>query len=134
MVVFIIIGKTEPIYELEIGKALTESGDDLSYLHQFILYSSLDMVNSSMWTNNSTFLKVVDKFNYLYVSSYVSQGGKIFLILHNGKGEDAIRAFFVETHELYVRYLMNPFASSDTPIISPHFNATVRALAKRLLL
>ncbi len=77
---------------------------------------------------------MVDKFNYLYVSSYVSQGGKIFLILHNGKSEDAIRAFFVETHELYVRYLMNPFASSDTPIISPHFNATVRALAKRLLL
>ncbi len=77
---------------------------------------------------------MVDKFNYLYVSSYVSQGGKIFLILHNGKSEDAIRAFFVETHELYVRYLMNPFAGVDTPIISPHFNATVRALAKRLLL
>jgi hypothetical protein len=54
MVVFIIIGKTDPLYELEIGKPLTESGDDLSYLHQFILFSSLDMVNSTMWTNNST--------------------------------------------------------------------------------
>jgi hypothetical protein len=79
------------------------------------------------------FLKVVDKFNYLMVSSYVSQGGKIFLLLHNGKSEDAIRAFFVEIHELFVRYLMNPFSSSDAPIISPHFNASVRSMAKRIL-
>lgn len=64
----------------------------------------------------------------------MSQGGKIFLLLHNGKSEDAVRAFFVETHELYVRYLMNPFALADSPIISPHFNASVRNLAKKILL
>jgi hypothetical protein len=54
MVVFLIVGKNEPLFELEVGKAMTESGDDLAYLHQFILYSSLDMVNSTMWTNNAT--------------------------------------------------------------------------------
>jgi hypothetical protein len=89
---------------------------------------------SNHFSNHFRFLKVVDKFNYLYVSSYVSQGGKIFLILHNGKSEDAVRAFFVETHELYVRYLMNPFTQADAPIISPHFNANVRNLAKKMLL
>jgi hypothetical protein len=54
MVVFMIVSKTDPIYELEIGKAVTETGDDLGYLHQFILYSSLDMAGSAMWTNNAT--------------------------------------------------------------------------------
>jgi hypothetical protein len=78
---------------------------------------------------------VVDRFNYLNVSCYVSQGGKLFLVLHNtGKSEDAIRAFFVEAHELYVKYLMNPFVDSDAVIVSPHFNAQLRNLAKKFLL
>ena len=79
------------------------------------------------------FLRVVDKFNYLFVSAYASQGGKIFLLLHPGKSEDAVRTFFVEAHELYVKYLMNPFASADDPIVSPHFNAHMRNLAKKYL-
>ena len=79
------------------------------------------------------FLRVVDKFNFLLISAYVTQGGKIFLLLHNGKSEDNVRAFFVESHELYVKYLMNPFANADSPIVSPHFNAQIKNLAKRLL-
>lgn len=54
MVVFMIIGKTEPLFEIEFGKAVGDVADELAYLHQFILYSSLDMTNSAMWTNNST--------------------------------------------------------------------------------
>ena len=54
MVVFMIVGKTEPQYELEFGKAVGDVTDELAYLHQFILYSSLDMINSAMWTNNAT--------------------------------------------------------------------------------
>ena len=57
----------------------------------------------------------------------------MFLLLHNGKSEDAIRQFFAETHELYVKYLMNPFSQPDAPIISPYFDSQVRLLAKRLL-
>jgi trafficking protein particle complex subunit 2 len=77
---------------------------------------------------------VVDKFNYLSVSGYVTQGGKIFLLLHNAKSEDSVRAFFVETHELYVKYLMNPFVAPDESITSPQFNAQVRNIAKKMLL
>ena len=87
------------------------------------------------------FLKVVDKFNFQLVSAYVTQGGKTFLLLHNGKSEDAVRAFFTEVHELYVKFLMNPFynydASNevvDAPIISPYFDSQVRTFAKKLLL
>ena len=60
-------------------------------------------------------------------------GGKYLILLHNGKNEDAVRAFFTETHELYVKYMMNPFALPDAPIVSPQFSAQVRHLAKRLV-
>ena len=79
------------------------------------------------------FLKVIDKFNYLSVSSYVTFGGKIFLLLHNGKSEDNVRAFFVETHEVFVKYMMNPFVNVDGPVMSPQFNTQIRNLAKRIL-
>lgn len=54
MVVFMIVDKNEPIFEVEVAKAAGDVADELAYLHQFILYSSLDMINSAMWTNNAT--------------------------------------------------------------------------------
>lgn len=133
---FMIVGKNEPLYELDIGSTarVTGENENIRYLHQFTMFSSLDMINSTMWTNNATFLRVIDKFNFLLVSAFVTHGGKVLLLLHNGKSEDAIRQFFTETHELFVKYLMNPFSLPDAPIISPYFDSQVRLLAKRLLI
>lgn len=127
MVVFMIVGKSEPLYEADIGAA----SDDLSYLHQFILHSSLDMLSTVVWSNSSTYLKNIDRFNSLQVSAYITPGGMTFLLLHNGKNEDIIKAFFTDMNEVYVKYLMNPFAIYDSPIISPQFDIQVRNIAKR---
>lgn len=54
MTVFMIIDKNQPLYEIELGKSTGDVSDELAYFHQFILYSSLDMINSAMWTNNAT--------------------------------------------------------------------------------
>lgn len=55
MVVFMIVGKTEPLYELEHGRQQGEGLDDVAYLHEFILYSSLDMINNAaLWSNSAT--------------------------------------------------------------------------------
>ena len=51
MVVFMIVGKNEPLFEIELGST---GRDDLAYLHQFILHSSLDMIDNTMWVNGST--------------------------------------------------------------------------------
>jgi hypothetical protein len=51
MVVFVLVGKSDPLYEVELGGSGKE---DLAYLSQFILHSSLDMVDGLMWTNSST--------------------------------------------------------------------------------
>ena len=32
-----------------------------------------------------------------------------FLLLHDGKSEDTVRAFFRDVYELYLRVMMNPF-------------------------
>ena len=69
----------------------------------------------------------------------MTQGGKTFLLLHNGKSEDAVRTFFTDVHELYVKFLMNPFYNAgndvvDAPIISPYFDSQVHAVAKKLLM
>jgi hypothetical protein len=56
MVVFMIVGKSEPLYEAELGST---GKDDLTYLHQFILHSSLDMIDNSMWINNATYVSIL---------------------------------------------------------------------------
>ena len=75
---------------------------------------------------------MVDKFNFLLVSAYATIGGKVFLMLHNGKSEDGVRAFFTEVHELYVKHMINPFAIAESQIVSPQFDNQIRNLAKRI--
>lgn len=135
---FMIIGcskAAEPLYEAEIGNSASTSSteSELAYLHQFILHSSLDMIQSAMWSNSATFLRTVDRFNSLLVSAYATPGGAILLLLHQGKAEDAVRQFFTEAHEMYTKYMLNPFASFDMPITSPQFDALIRQSAKKLL-
>ena len=56
-----------------------------------------------------------------------------FLLLHDSKVEDAIRQFFTDVHEVYVKTLMNPFYEVDMRITSVVFDAKVRAAAKKYL-
>lgn len=178
MSVFMIIGRSDPIFEAEFsspaassssGKSVQDpithfpsntflvittdssSQNSSSYLSQFIIHSSLDMIDSAIWTNryyqlllspftsltlhlnSSTFLRVVDRFNTSLVSAYLTPGGAILVLLHDGKQEDNIKVFFTEVHELYARHIMNPFATVDGPIISTYFDGKVRALARKIL-
>mmetsp|Transcript_50726 Transcript_50726/g.51600 ORF Transcript_50726/g.51600 Transcript_50726/m.51600 type:complete len:82 (-) Transcript_50726:483-728(-) len=79
------------------------------------------------------YLKVVDKVNQQYVSTFLTAGNIKFLLLHAGKSEDSINNFFQEVHELYVRLFMNPFYRYDTPITSKEFDKRVRTVARRYL-
>jgi hypothetical protein len=63
--------------------------------------------------------------------THICTGGLYLLLLHEGRSEDAVRGFFTETHELYVKHMLNPFAVYDAPISSPLFDARVRASARK---
>ncbi|CAM9169691.1 unnamed protein product, partial [Sphacelaria rigidula] len=85
----------------------------------------------------SRYLRVVDKFNEQNVSAFLSAGGAKLMLLHDGRPDEAIRNFFNEVHEHYVKarmyLLMNPFYAYDSPIISPAFDQRVKALARKFL-
>ena len=75
----------------------------------------------------------MDRFRELTVSAFVTPGNMRFMLLHDGKTEDSVRNFFEEVHEVYLRVILNPFYTPNTPIESQVFDARVRALAKRYL-
>ena len=57
------------------------------------------------------FLRVVDRFNSLLVSAFITPGGTVMLLLHNGRApEESVRSFFTEASELFAKHIMNPFA------------------------
>ncbi len=47
--------------------------------------------------------QAVDRFNNLLVTAFVTPGNARFLLLHDGRNDDNVRAFFGEVYELYVR-------------------------------
>lgn len=100
---------------------------------QMIANASLDVVEEMQVNSSAMYLKSIDKFNEWTVSAFVTAGNMRFILLHEGKNEEGIRAFFVEVWELYVKTAMNPFHRSDRAIRSPVFDARVRASAKKYL-
>ena len=125
-VLFVIVGKNEPLYEAEIdtstGIHLSSSGDLSTRQNYFVLHSALDLVEKSAWTTDSMYLRVVDKVNHQQV-----------MLLHSGKGEEVVKNFFNEVYQYYVKLSMNPFYKFDTPISSKAFDARVRAAARAYL-
>jgi len=129
---FVIVSRDDsPIYESEVGTAPKK--DEAAHLHQFILHASLDIVQDVVWNTNNMFLKLVDKFNDLLVSVYVTAGHTRLMLLHDSRNEDGIKNFFQEVHELYIKMLLNPLYVPGSRITSPFFDTRVRALARKYL-
>eukprot|EP00698_Gefionella_okellyi_P005978 TRINITY_DN1541_c0_g1_i1.p2 TRINITY_DN1541_c0_g1~~TRINITY_DN1541_c0_g1_i1.p2 ORF type:complete len:136 (+),score=24.14 TRINITY_DN1541_c0_g1_i1:49-456(+) len=125
---FIIVGKQDnPLYELDFG----QKRDSSSHLSQFVIHAALDLVDEAVWNTTQPYLKVVDKFNDMVVSAYMTAGFIKFMLLHEGRAEEAIRGFFQDVCELYVKVQMNPFYETNQRITSPMFDQRVRALVKK---
>lgn len=65
----------------------------------------------------SRFLKVVDKFNDLLVSVYVTAGHTRLMLLHDSRNEDGIKNFFQEVHELYIKVIAYIFTTRNPPFL-----------------
>ena len=130
---FVIVGK-EPLYTAD----LRPQTHDSAHLNQFVIHSSLDIVDEIMWKNNTNCaLKVVDQFNDQFVSAFVTPTGMKFMLLHDNikdsRNEDGIRLFFQEVHELFIKIMLNPFYKYNTPITSTTFDTRIKSIAKRIL-
>mmetsp|Transcript_820 Transcript_820/g.1867 ORF Transcript_820/g.1867 Transcript_820/m.1867 type:complete len:137 (-) Transcript_820:12-422(-) len=128
---FMIVGQQDqPIYEVDLTGPKEQQAQ---YLHQFVLHASLDAIDDAMWTTKEPFLKTVDRFNNLIVTAFVSPGSARFLLLHDGRNEDSVKAFFGEVYELYVRIVINPFHGPTSKITNKEFDRKVKQLAKKVL-
>mmetsp|Transcript_54355 Transcript_54355/g.80619 ORF Transcript_54355/g.80619 Transcript_54355/m.80619 type:complete len:141 (+) Transcript_54355:74-496(+) len=135
VLLFVIVGKNEPLYEAEFNKlpGSAATSDSVTRQNYFVLHSALDLVDKAAWTTNNMYLKVVDKVNQQQVSTFLTAGNIKFMLLHGGRSEDSIKNFFTDVYELYVKLSMNPFYQYDTPITSKTFDNRVRAIARRYL-
>ncbi|EGG17789.1 RNA polymerase II subunit 5-mediating protein [Cavenderia fasciculata] len=120
-----------PLYELEFPSSSQKVVKDQSYMQQYILHSSLDIVEEVVWKSTNMYLKIIDKHNKYNISSYVTSGHIKFMLLHEKKDEEAIKNFFGEVHDLYIKILLNPFYTYNTPITSTVFDARVRKLGAK---
>ncbi|KAK0737096.1 Sedlin [Apiosordaria backusii] len=77
-----------PLFEHEFGTSKSGGDgqprftDQARHLNQFILHSSLDIVEELQWTNGQLYLKVIDKFFQNYISAFVTASNVKFLLLH----------------------------------------------------
>jgi hypothetical protein len=87
-----------------------------------------------MWSSTNMLIKDVnDKFSDLTVSAFVTAGHAKIMLLHDQKTDgSAVRQFFADLHEMFVKVVVNPFYEKDAPIVSSAFDASVRARAKAL--
>ena len=104
--------------------------EDNSHLNQFIIHAALDMVDEHVFAVSNMYLKVVDKFNDYYISSFVSSGHVRFMLLHDVRNEDGIKGFFHYVHELYIKVLLNPFYKANG-YMPASFNERVKARAAK---
>ena len=146
---------TPAFSDLGCAAALQAADESQSHLNQFIVHSALDLVDRMAYTTNATNLRTVDRVYEQTVSCFLTPGNIKFMLLHEGRTEDSVRSFFLETHELYVKvrraalrrvlatpslatlrhlaqFLLNPFYEYNTPLVSSAFDKRVRLLARRL--
>ena len=111
-ILFVIVGKNEPLFEAEIDTNSTtgsSSQNDLSTRQNyFVLHSALDLVEKSAWTTNNMYLRVVDKVNHQQVSTFLTAANVKFMLLHGGKGEEVVKNFFNEVYGYYVKVSSYP--------------------------
>jgi hypothetical protein len=119
-----------PLYTVDLSPTKRE---DSAHLNQFIVHAALDLVEERAGQVSETHLRTIDKFNDINVSAYVTPGQVRFVLLHQQDHKDAIKQFFSQIAELYVKVLLNPFYRIFSPIKSSSFDAKVKSLSRKLL-
>ncbi|KAI5246180.1 trafficking protein-like protein particle complex subunit 2 [Aureobasidium subglaciale] len=87
---FTIIGtRDNPLFEHEFGTSkaggdgIARFRDEARHMNQFIVHSSLDIVEEVQWGNNGLYLKNVDRFQNNHIHCFITGGNVKFMLLMN---------------------------------------------------
>ncbi|KAI8959770.1 Sedlin [Daldinia sp. FL1419] len=159
---FAIVGTQDnPLFEYEFGTSkqggdgMPHFSDQARHMNQFIVHSSLDIVEEVQWGGGQMYLKCVDKFFNSYVSCFITGGNVKFLLLHqpttpvsttstrsstsiganptSPQTEEAIKNFMLEVYENWVKAIMSPFYRVNMEVRSPVFRQRVAAAGRKYL-
>ncbi|KAI0879603.1 Sedlin [Hypoxylon argillaceum] len=162
---FVIVGTQDnPLFEYEFGTS--KAGGDgqarfpeqAQHMNQFIVHSSLDIVEEVQWGTSQMYLKCIDRFFNNYVSCFLTGGNVKFMLLHqppssaisstanprsststiatnptSPQTEEAVRAFMLEVYESWVKTIMSPFYHVNMEVRSPVFRQRVAAAGRKYL-
>ena len=114
--------------------------------------SPLPRQTCNLTTTPTRYLKHIDRFFNNYISAYVTPTNAKFLLLHqpaapspsirsssiaanplSSATEEAVRSFFTEVHENWIKAIMNPFYRADMEVTSPVFRQRVAAAGRKYL-
>ena len=130
---FVIVGNEDtPLYHADLaGGRSSDIASKDAYRHHFVLHAALDSVDILAPQTKELYLKTVDRFNALSVSAFVTPSDVRFLLLHEGRHEDAVKNFFLEVYEAHLKVMLNPFHTFKTKISSREFDKKIRMAAKK---
>lgn len=113
------------------GSDAAQESQRPQYLYHFVLHAALDAMDDAEWATKDAFLGIVDRFNNLQVSGYITPGNRLrLMLLHDGRSEENVKTFFRGVHQLLVPLVLNPFFLPKKRIHSVDFYSRVRRLSK----
>eukprot|EP00792_Barthelona_sp_PAP020_P009249 TRINITY_DN3281_c2_g6_i1.p1 TRINITY_DN3281_c2_g6~~TRINITY_DN3281_c2_g6_i1.p1 ORF type:complete len:156 (+),score=34.07 TRINITY_DN3281_c2_g6_i1:32-469(+) len=108
----------------------------------FVVHSSIDIIEEIQANTSKMFLKCVDQFQNKFVYAYVTANHTKFILLYsttdsikpNSRTEENIKNFFMETHEAYVKALLNPLNIPNSRLENHSFVAKIQNLVRKHIL
>ncbi|KAF2758831.1 trafficking protein particle complex subunit 2 [Pseudovirgaria hyperparasitica] len=142
------------------GDGISRFREDTRHMNQFVAHASLDILEEVQWAGGQMYLKTIDRYppTGSTISAFITAANAKFLLLHQPNNisttsnpssltanrnaptsttpaatDEAIKNFFNDVYDSWVKTIMNPFWRVDTPVRSPVFRSRVAASAKKYL-
>ncbi|MES1920414.1 Trafficking protein particle complex subunit 2 [Bonamia ostreae] len=95
---------------------------------QFLLHSTLDLVDLKSTSTDEMDLKEIDTFDKNAISCFVTASNHRFMLMYNKNRltERKISAFFDQIYAAFVKMQMDPFYNYDDQINSTEFLESVK--------
>ncbi|EPY33666.1 trafficking protein particle complex 2 [Strigomonas culicis] len=107
--------------------------DGVQLMRQFFAYSSLDIIDDTVWAKGDFYLNRIDRpsSEQLYISAYVGLSPVKLILMHDNDQGDNVRLFFTEAYNIIAKYLINPFSEPAKDVSGSNFHEALISIYKK---